>query len=381
MNDFKVDWTAASFDQLRRKVRDFSLPALPALPQDDGWSYGCDPAYLRSFLEFWANEFSLDACVSELNRFPQIMARVDDLDIHAIQVIGEARGTNPLLLLHGWPGSVVEFRDVIEPLAFPSRFGGNSSDAFDLVIPSLPGFGFSAKPASPIGARTTAGIMNTLMQQLGYNRYLAQGGDWGSGIAAWLSIEHRAAIKGIHLNYVLVHPDAQPQTDEEREWKAKVERTQQTLGAYAQLQGSKPASLAYAMHDNPAAQAAWILERFHDWSDRRERSFEEIFPKERLLANILVYLMNDAFASSTNFYLGSRMEGVRQMPSGHTVDVPTAVTCYPDPRMPAPPQSWVRKGYDLRRWNVAPQGGHFAAMEAPAFFVEDLRGWLSDSRR
>jgi pimeloyl-ACP methyl ester carboxylesterase len=377
MEDFKVDWSDEKFDALRIEASQYELP--PAL-HDNGWSHGCSPEYLQSFIAYWINEFDLRDAVAELNRFPQIRVKVDDLDIHAIHVVGEAEGKNPLLLVHGWPGSVYEFWDVIEPLAFPSRFGGSKSDAFDLVIPSLPGFGFSGKPKTPIGARTTAGIMHALMRQLGYERYLAQGGDWGSAVSTWLALDHREAVESIHLNYLLVQPDAQPDTGEEREWKTKVDQAQQALGAYALLQGTKPASLAYAMHGNPVAQAAWILERFHDWCDKAERDFERIFSKKQLLINVLIYLMNDAFTSATYYYLGGREEDVRKMPDGKSVEVPTAMTLYPDRRIPMAPRSWVAKGYDLKRWNIAPKGGHFAAMEVPAYFVDDLRGWLRDVR-
>jgi pimeloyl-ACP methyl ester carboxylesterase len=377
MKPFTIEWQQEKFDHLRSSAKAFEMPRFLC---DDDWAHGCSPAYLRSFIDFWVNDFSLENCVAELNRFPQVVANVDGLEMHAVHVVGEAEGKNPLVLLHGWPGSVYEFWEVIEPLAFPSRFGASKSEAFDVVVPSLPGFGFSGKPPSPIGARTTAGIVNKLMHQLGYDRYWAQGGDWGSGIATWLGIDHPEAIKGIHLNYLLVQPSVQPETDEERQWKSNVERAQQELGAYAHLQQTRPASLAYAMHDNVAAQAAWMIERFYDWSDRRERPFEEIFSKKRLLTNILIYLMNDAFTSATYFYLGGRLEDVRQMPKGTTVNVPTAVTFYPDPRTPAAPKSWMQKGYALERFNEAPKGGHFAAMEVPSFFVEDLRRWLSESR-
>jgi pimeloyl-ACP methyl ester carboxylesterase len=377
MKDFKVAWSEGKFDELRTKVKRY---AFPAIYRDRGWSDGCDQAYLRSFLDYWVDEFSLDECMAGLNRFPQLMVDVDGLDIHAIHVVGEAEGNNPLLLLHGWPGSVYEFWEVIEPLAFPSRFGGSKSDAFDLVVPSQPGFGFSGTPQTPIGARTAAKIMNGLMQRLGYRQFLAQGGDWGSAVSTWLALDHPESVKGIHLNYLLVQPDAQPATDEERDWQRRAARAEYELGAYSHLHQTRPASLAYAMHDNPVAQAAWILERFYEWSDRSERTFEQIFTKQRLLTNLLIYLMNDAFTSATYFYLGGREEDVRKIPQGRTVEVPTAVTFYPEPRTPSAPRSWVEKGYALWRWRVAEKGGHFAAMEVPPFFTADLRGWLSEMR-
>lgn len=375
MQDFKVDWSGDKYDALREQVEAFSFPTLV---YDDDWSYGCSPSYLRQFLDYWKNDFDLAAAVEDLNRFPQVMVDIDGKAIHAIHVVGEAAGSNPLLLIHGWPGSVYEFWKVIGPLAFPSKFGGDASQAFDLVVPSLPGFGFSSKPAAPIGARTTASLFDQLMRRLGYDRYRVQGGDWGAGVGAWLALDHAPSIAGLHLNYLLVQPDTQPENESERVWKSESEQVQRKLGAYAQLQGSKPGSLAYAMHQNPVAQTAWLLERFHDWSDRRTSGFEEIFSKRQLLTNILIYLMNDAFESAAYFYLGGNVENVRSMPAGRKVAVPTAITVYPDPRIPFPPRSWVERGYNLARWREAPNGGHFAAMEVPEFFVDDIRGWANE---
>jgi pimeloyl-ACP methyl ester carboxylesterase len=370
--DFKVAWSQAEFDRLRDQIKAFRFPVIQF---DDDWAYGCSPVYLREFLDYWANEFDFEAAVDELNRFPQIEVDIDGIAIHAVHVVGEAGGRNPLLLVHGWPGSVYEFWEVIEKLAFPSRFGGNASDAFDVIVPSLPGFGFSGKPDKPVGARTAAHLFASLMTQLGYGRYRVQGGDWGAGVGAWLALDHSQAIEGLHLNYVLVHPDTQPQTEEERDWRSKADDAQRRLGAYAQLQGTKPASLAYSMDGSPVAQAAWLLERFYDWSDRRAKPFSGVFSKERLLTNILIYLMNDAFTSATYFYLGGNLEKIRTIPAGKRVGVPTAVTAYPDPRVPVPPRSWVERGYNVQRWRDAPRGGHFAAMEEPDYFVEDLRKW------
>jgi pimeloyl-ACP methyl ester carboxylesterase len=377
MKDFTVDWTGPKYAGLLAQAQRF---APDRFASNSDWANGCSRDYLESFVRFWTDEFQLDDAIREMNRFPQVMVDIDGLAIHAVHVVGEAEGNNPLLLVHGWPGSVYEFWEVIEPLAFPSRFGGNKDDAFDLVVPSLPGFGFSGKPTPPIGPRKTAGVMNELMRKLGYRRYLAQGGDWGSAVATWLALDHADAVRAIHLNYLLVQPKAEPTTDEERTWKQQAANAQQEYGGYSHLQATKPASLAYAMQDNPVAQAAWILERFHDWSDQRERSFEQVFTTQRLLTNILIYLMNDAFVPSIYYYLAAVDEGARSLPDGRTVTVPTAMTVYPDPRMRMAPRSWVEKGYNVTRWTEAPKGGHFAAMEAPAFFIDDLRGWLAQVR-
>ena len=373
---FRVEWTPEAVERVRARVR---AHRFPPSPKDAGWRYGCDPDFLRELCAYWVDGFDAQTAAAELNRFPQVLARIEGLDIHAVHVVGEAQGRRPLLLLHGWPGSVYEFWRVIEPLAFPSRHGGRAEDAFDLVIPSLPGFGFSGKPEAPIGVKTTARLFDALMRKvLGYRTYYAQGGDWGAGVAAWLGLEHRRSVRAIHLNYLLVQPARPPKTREEKAWKAAFEAKEQALGAYAALQQTRPQSLAYAMQDDPVAQAAWIVERFHDWADLRKRSFEEVFSKDQLLTDVMIYVMNDAFATAAWYYAGNMAEGARALPPLRKVRAPTAFAAYPDPRSPTPPESWIKRGYDLRRWATMDHGGHFAAMEAPELFVADLREWARD---
>ena len=374
---FKVEWPEQKLDQLRARVRTLAVPPSPA--GSDDWRFGCAPDVLRRVCRHWADGYDFAAALDELNRYPQFLTQIDGTDVHFLHLVGEAQGKRPLLLVHGWPGSVFEFWQTIEPLAFPSRFGGRPDDAFDLVIPSLPGFSYSGRPGALLGARSTARMFDVLMRdRLGYDQYLAQGGDWGSAVCAWLGLEHSTGVRGIHLNYLLVQPAGEPQTAEEKAWQSERDRAQQALGAYASLQSTRPLSIAYAMQDNPVAQAAWIIERFHDWSDLRDRPFESVFTDDQLLTNIMIYVMSGAFAASAFYYAAAASEGVRQMAPGQRVTVPTAMTAYPDPRMPPPPRTWVERGYKLTRWKQAARGGHFAAMEVPDDFVADLRGWAND---
>ena len=373
MQPFQVEWDAA---RLRRVHDQVGRYRFPPTPRDPGWRYGCDPAFLRELCTYWADGFDADAAAARLNRFPQVVHRVEGIDLHAVHVVGEVGGRRPLLLTHGWPGSTYEFWEVAEPLAFPSRFGGDPADAFDLIIPSLPGYGFSGKPAAPLSMRTTARLFDRLMTEgFGYRRYLAQGGDLGSGVAAWLALEHAASIRAIHLNYLLVQPSGPPTTAEEIAWQAAKQETDRQLGAYSHLHNTRPQSLAYAMEDNPVAQLAWIVERFHDWSDQRARPFDAIFSRDQLLTDVMIYVMNDAFTTATWFYAAAAAEQAREVPAGRRIEVPTAFTCYNDPRTPNPPRSWVERGYALDRWVEQPRGGHFAALEAPDLFVADLRDW------
>ncbi|MCJ2014695.1 epoxide hydrolase family protein [Methylobacterium sp. J-076] len=376
MRPFTITWDADRLAWLREKLRAYRMPRLP---EGAGWRYGCDPDVLADLCAYWCDGFDHDKAAAELNRFPQGMARIEDTEIHVVHVVGEAGGRRPLLLTHGWPGSVYEFWEVIEPLAFPSRHGGRAEDAFDIVVPALPGFGFSGKPKAPIGPRTTARLFDRLMrEELGYPRYRAQGGDWGAGVTAWLALDHADSLEAIHLNYLLVQPDAEPESGPETVWRREALAAQRRLGAYADLQGTKPLSLAYAMADEPAAQLAWLVERFHDWADLRERPFAEVFPKDRLLTNALFYILTGAFETATWYYAGAQAEGVRRMPEGARVTVPTAFAAYPDPRTAPPPREWVERGYAVSRWRDMPRGGHFAAMEVPDLFVADLREWARE---
>lgn len=370
---FTVKWDDTKLQRILNKVRDYQFPVEPV---SAGWRYGCDPAFLKSLCEYWVKDFDPVKAVAELNRYPQFMTNVDGIDLHFIHIVGEARGKRPLLMSHGWPGSVFEFWQATERLAYPSKFGGNSTDAFDLVIPSLPGFGSSGKPKRPMGARSTAKLFDTLMRtRLGYNTYMAQGGDWGAGVVGWLALDHAESLRAIHLNLLIVSPQTASGDSAEQVYATSHAEYESRLGAYYQLQSTKPHSLAYAMADNPVGQAAWLVERFHDWSDLRDRSFETVFSKDQLLTSVMIYIMNDAFASAAWYYTGGRMEQVTQMPVGRRVEVPTGFSAYPDSRSPNPPRSLIERGYNLKYWKVMEQGGHFAAMEVPDAFIRDIQEW------
>lgn len=374
---YQVKWTAEQLDALRAAIRSFRLPR--TVPGSN-WTYGMDAEYLQQLMAYWADGFSMEGAASTLNRYPQYTTRVEDIDIHFIRVIGEGgphKARLPLLCTHGWPGSTFEFWDVIEPLAFPARHGAKGDVAFDLIIPSLPGFGPSGKPVRPIGARTTARLWDKLMREnLGYAAYYAQGGDWGAGVTGWLALDHPQAVRAIHLNLMIAGPQVPARTAEERQFHADAEEHERRWGAYYQLQATEPQSLAFAMAGNPVAQAAWLIQRFYTWSDRRTRPFAQVFSMDQLLTNVMVYVMNDAFQTSTWFYAGSHEEHVKQMPKGVRVGVPTGFASYAgDARSPTPPRSIVEQGYNLRYWTDMPQGGHFAAMEVPQAFVKDIRAW------
>jgi microsomal epoxide hydrolase len=372
---FEVHWTEAEVDAVLARVSAYPWPPAPAAP--DGWAYGTDAAWLQDLCGHWADGYDWRAAVAELNRFPQFTARVEDYDIHFLHVVGEAGGKRPLLVTHGWPGSHYEFWGAIEKLAFPSRFGGDPADAFDLVIPSLPGFGFSSKPARPIGQRTTAQLFNTLMTEvLGYSTYLAQGGDWGAMVTSWLGRNHGASARAIHLNMLGFRPHGGPQGEAEMLWAQKQAGAMEVMGAYFRLQVSKPQSIAWMAAGNPVGQAAWIAERFHDWSDLSMKTLDEAYGKDKLLTNIMIYVMTDSFATGAWYYRGLVEEGGVAFEPGERVETPTAFANFPgEPLYSAPPRSFAERAYNIVRWNEMARGGHFAAMEEPDLFVDEVRAW------
>ncbi|HEY7853008.1 MAG TPA: epoxide hydrolase [Caulobacteraceae bacterium] len=375
---FKVDWDAAAIEAVLARVRDYPWPVAPEVP--DGWAYGCDGAFLKKLCAHWTDGYDWRGAVAELNRYPQFTARVEDFDIHFLHVVGEAGGKRPLLLSHGWPGSHYEFWGAIEKLAWPSRHGGSAADAFDLVIPSLPGFGFSSKPARPFGQRATARLFNTLMTEvLGYPAYLAQGGDWGALVTSCLGVDHAASARAIHINMIGLRPAGGAKSEAETQWLARSGMAMDMLGAYFRLQASKPQSVAWLGAGNPVGQAAWIVERFYDWSDRRDRPFDEVFSLDQLLTNVMIYVMTGSFTTGAWYYRALMEGGGIALAEGERCETPTAFANFPgETIIPAAPRSWVERAYNITRWTDMPRGGHFAAMEQPDLFVDDLRAWARE---
>ena len=375
---FTVDWSSSAVEAVLDQVRHYPWPPAPRVA--DGWAYGCDAAFLDELCGHWTGAWDWRAAVDNLNRFPQFTARVEDFDLHFVHVVGEAGGRRPLLLSHGWPGSHYEFWGVIEKLAFPSRHGGDPSDAFDLVIPSLPGFGFSSKPERPIGQRATARLFNTLMTDvLGYRSYLAQGGDWGSLVTSFLGLDHAEHVRAIHLNMMALRPYGGPKSQDEIAWLTRTGAAMDALGAYFRLQVSKPQSIAWMAAGNPVGQAAWIVERFYDWCDRRTTPFEQVFTKDQLLTNVMIYVMTGSFTTGAWYYRGMLEEGAAGLAEGQRCETPTAFANYPGEALyTAPPRAWAERAYNIDRWIEQPRGGHFAAMEQPDLFVDDLRAWARE---
>ena len=345
------------------------------MPDDGGWDYGTNMDYLKELCTYWADGFDWRAQEERINSFPSYKADVDGIDMHFIHEKGSGSNPMPLMISHGWPGSVAEFYDLIEPLAHPERFGGNAEDAFTVIAPSLPGFGFSGRPPRPYGPRKMAGVLNTLMTDtLGYESYLAQGGDWGGAVCSWLGYDHAPACSAIHINVLTMrHPDG-PQTPEEKAWDAQFERDQIMQDGYRTQQATRPQTLSYGMMDSPVGIAAWLVEKFTAWSDVPNNDVEAAHSKVELLTNIMIYITTRTFNSASWIYYGRREEGGRILsPEGRRVEVPTACAVFPAEMLNWPPRSYAERIYNIQQWTEMPRGGHFAAMEEPELLLHDIR--------
>lgn len=378
-NVFRINVPDETLDRIRTRVAEYPWHEMP---DDGGWAYGTNLDYMKELCAYWVNEFDWRKHEARINRFPHYTAEVDGIDLHFIHEKGSGPAPMPLIISHGWPGSVVEFLDIIEPLAHPERFGGSTDDAFEVIAPSLPGFGFSGRPPRPIGPRKMAGMFDTLMTDvLGYDSYLAQGGDWGGAISSWLGYDHASACRAIHINIMTMRHVDGPKGPEEEAWAVEFEREQMMEDGYRTQQATKPQTLSYAMMDSPVGVAAWIIEKFNSWSDTDGDNIESVHSKDSLLTNIMVYLVTGTFNSASWIYYGRREEGGRLLsPEGRRVEVPTAVALFPAELLSWPPRSYVERVYNISHWTEMPRGGHFAALEQPDLLVEDIRAFARTLR-
>jgi len=369
---FHAPHDQARAERILERVRGYDWDAVP---DAGGSSAGIDRDLLQRICARWTGGYEWSRTVERLNRFPQFLADIDGQRVHFLHV----RGSNPrpLLLCHGWPGSTLEFDDVIERLAFPDRFGGKAQDGFDVIVPSLPGYGYSGRPAAPIGPRRTAALFDTLMTKvLGYPQYTAQGGDWGSAVTAWMAHDFHQHTQRLHLNMVLVLDDGLNGSEEGQAYLAARQRIWKHEGGYAIQQATRPQTLAFALADSPVGTMAWIADKFAAWSDQTEPDLLARFPVDHLISNVMLYLMTGSVPTSMWMYKGFWNEGSDRFPPGPGVRVPTAVAAFPDPVFAPPPRHVVERAYDLRRWTDMPRGGHFAAMEAPDLFVRDIADFV-----
>jgi pimeloyl-ACP methyl ester carboxylesterase len=351
---------------------------------DDDWSYGTSLAYLQELVAYWRTRYDWRAAERQLNGFPQFRTTVDGLMLHFVHQRGKGPAPFPLLISHGWPGSIVEFTKIIAPLTDPAAHGGDSADAFDVVAPSLPGYGFSGHPSKPgMHPGAIADCFAALMQQLGYSRFGAQGGDWGAIITTCLGSQHASRLAGIHLNMVVAFPpdESNPAAGlSEREMVTLMEmqRFLNEETGYQRIQGTKPQTLGYGLNDSPAGLAAWIVEKFRTWSDCGG-NVERRFTKDELLTNIMVYWVTQSITSSVRLYCEATRANMFP-PRGGRVSVPTGCAIFPR-EMFRPPRAWAEHAYNVQRWTEFPAGGHFAALEEPQLLVEDIRAFFRPLRQ
>ena len=379
IHPFRIDVPDTTLEQIRTQVANYPWHEMP---DDGGWAYGTPLGYMKELCAYWLNEFDWRKQEAAINRFSHFIAPVEGIDLHFIQEKGDGPSPLPLIISHGWPGSIVEFLDIIQPLAHPQRFGGSTDDAFDVIVPSLPGFGFSGRPGRPIGPRKMAELFNRLMiDVLGYSNYLAQGGDWGGAISSWLGFEHAPACQAIHINILTMrHPDG-PHGPEEEAWAVQFERDQLLENGYRTQQATKPQTLSYAMMDSPVGVAAWIIEKFNSWSDTDGDNIESAHTKDSLLTNIMVYLVTKTFNTASWIYYGRREEGGRLLSTDNRrVEVPTAAALFPAELLAWPPRSYVERLYNITHWSEMPRGGHFAALEEPELLIDDIRAFARTLR-
>jgi microsomal epoxide hydrolase len=357
---------------------------LPDELEGVGWQYGTNEAYLRELIAYWRDKFNWREQERRLNQFEQYKTNIAGLDIHFIHRRSKHPNALPLMLTHGWPGSFMEFSKMIGPLTDPVAHGGRAEDAFDVVVPSVPGYGFSDRPRKPgYNARQMAGLMVALMARLGYNRYGAQGGDIGAGISIEMALQDPAHMVGLHLNMCNAPPPqgtGDPNAGVPPAELARMRERQEYFSdeerGYSHIQGTKPQTVGYALNDSPVGLAAWIVEKFRTWCDCGG-DVEKKFSKDELLTNITIYWVTQTPTSAARYYYEGRHTPGR--PADVRIEVPTGCAVFPKELFYSP-RSWLERRYNLRRFTDMPRGGHFAALEEPDLLVNDLRAFYRDLR-
>ncbi len=337
------------------------------------WRYGSDERFLRALVRHWRTAYDFDAAEMRLNALPQFRAGIDGFGVHYLRLSGRGPRPRPLLLMNGWPSSFVEYAKLAPRLADPAAFGGSADDAFDVVIPALPGFGFSDRPARPHQLYAEDLFHRLMTGPLGYGRYIAAGTDIGAGVAAHLARKHPEAVRGIHVGAVADPPltaASPPLSEAEKAYQARAERWAAEEGGYEHLHYTRPQTLAFALADTPVGLASWIVEKFHAWSEHGE-DLLQTFPLDMLIDNLMIYWASGTIGSSMRYYYDDTRFRPKLRPEDR-VAVPTAVCMWPHDLMVAP-REWAARGYDVRQYTTPAHGGHFPAWEAPEAYAQDIR--------
>jgi pimeloyl-ACP methyl ester carboxylesterase len=380
MKPFQINVPQSTLDDLRMRLKQTRWPDTVEAAD---WNYGTNLEYLKELVAYWCQDFDWRNQERLLNRFPQFHTQAGGQEIHFIYERGHGSAPMPLVLTHGWPSTFFEMTKIIPLLADPAAHGGDAADAFDVVVPSLPGYGFSDRPKQP---GMTLRIISDLWVQLmvgilGYERFAAHGGDIGAGVTSSLGRYHHARMIGIHLTSVgspYLGPEAPPLTTAEQSYLSLGERWDQEEGAYSHQQSTRPQTLAYGLNDSPAGLASWIIEKFRAWSDC-DGNVERRFSKDELLTNLTIYWVTETINSSIRLYYEHQHQGKPDQ-SVQRVDVPTGVTLTVEPASHAP-REWAERTYNVQSWTTLPRGGHFAAFEEPKLLAEEIRSFFRPFRK
>ncbi len=371
---FTIDISDDQLADLRRRLADTRWPEAETV---DDWSQGVPLAYTRELADYWAATYDWRATEAALNRLDHFVTEIQGLDIHFVHQRSPHEDAFPLIITHGWPGSIVEFGEVIGPLTDPTAHGGDAADAFHVVCPSLPGYGFSGKPTSPgWGVERIAEAWDELMVRLGYERYGAQGGDWGSVVTTHIgqNVGHCVAI---HTNMPMGRPSPEVLGDPNEEEQAALERLdyyQRSDSGYSKQQSTRPQTIGYGLVDSPVALLAWIVEKFWSWTDCDGHP-ENAIGRDQLLDNVMIYWLTGSGASSARLY----WESFGRARSEAQVELPTGVASFPREIIRSS-RRWCEDSYNITRWSTMPRGGHFAAFEQPQLFVDDVRAFFATVR-
>ena len=376
---FTIAVPEATLGDLRDRLARTRLPdQIPGV----GWAYGTELDYLTELVTYWRDDFDWRAQERRLNELDHFMTEIDGVDVHFVHARSRHEDATPLLLIHGWPGSFVEFAELVGPLTDPTAHGGEASDAFHVVAPSLPGFGFSGRPAEQgYNPERMADVLAALMERLGYGRYGVQGGDWGGIIGRFVAGNHEEHVVGFHTNFVLAGPPPGGDRNEgvsREELDFLAERTAAFADGrgYQEIQGTKPQTLGYGLNDSPAGLAAWIVEKFHGWSDH-PGDLEAVFDRDLILTNVTLYWVTETITSSARIYYENRNTPAER-PVAY-VSVPTAAAVFPKEIYVAP-RRWAEQRYNIVQWTEMPRGGHFAALETPDLLLADMRRFFTELR-
>ncbi|GIH15610.1 epoxide hydrolase family protein [Rugosimonospora africana] len=375
---FRIDVPEADLDDLRQRL---ALTRWPERETVDDWSQGVPLSYLRDVCGYWARSYDWRATERRLNRLPQFRTGIDGLGVHFVHVRSPHPDALPLILTNGWPGSMVEYEKTIGPLADPTRYGGDAADAFHVVCPTLPGYGFSDKPTRPgWTVHRIADAWTRLMSRLGYRRYGAQGSDWGDSVTTSIGQRDPGHVAGIHLTPPIAAPDPatfDDLTDTERDSLAALEHSREWESGYSAEQATKPQTLGYALVDSPVGLCAWILEKYRSWTDC-DGDLESVVSRDELLDTVMLYWLPATGASAARLYWESFRQVAEWFTSStvDTVGVPTGCSIFPK-ELPRPSRRWAERRYtDVRYWRELDRGGHFAALEQPEAYVEEVRAFF-----